>query len=29
MDSQMDIAELITWLETDEATSREWRGPSA
>ena len=25
MDSQTDIEELITWLETDEAASREWR----
>lgn len=25
MDSQTDIEELIAWLETDEAASREWR----
>ena len=25
MDSQTNIAELIAWLETDEAPSREWR----
>ena len=25
MDSQTDITKLITWLETDEAASREWR----
>ena len=25
MDSRTDIAELIAWLETDEASSREWR----